>query len=377
MPLTGGMPSTIPGPRQLRSILVARRYAGSPTSAPRRPAIRCQSQTARARTRVPSSWPTTRHGTVFQERRAHTQSGVVTGRPMDLLRARDGTDRRDGRVAHATLGRIAGAADTPERTGEFSGAARFAYAALCGARGGLVRTVAVGPRRGEQGHTPRDRGPRAIHVRVGQPGRPSRGRDRGKPHGQPVARAVARSARRGSRCAALPRANRTGPGATLRRDVAVLSVALRPWDRRRALAWRVQNEQAFEVRKGADGVLSEPPAVSPDGSRVAVVVRQQGKRHLAIMSADGTNSRTLAASIEIQAWRGKAPPTGRPTAPGSSPAAATGRVPGLFKIPVDGGAPVRLVTGEARNPVWSPNGDLIVYAARRSPEPEAGTRSVA
>ena len=64
--------------------------------------------------------------------------------------------------------------------------------------------------------------------------------------------------------------------------------------------WRVQNGQAFEVRKGADGVLSEPPAVSPDGSRVAVVVRQQGKRHLAVMSADGTNSRTLATSIDIQ-----------------------------------------------------------------------------
>ena len=54
------------------------------------------------------------------------------------------------------------------------------------------------------------------------------------------------------------------------------------------------------MRKGADGVLSEPPAVSPDGNRVAVVVRQQGKRRLAIMSADGTNSRTLAPSIDIQ-----------------------------------------------------------------------------
>jgi Tol biopolymer transport system component len=34
----------------------------------------------------------------------------------------------------------------------------------------------------------------------------------------------------------------------------------------------------------------------------------------------------------------------------------------LFKIPVDGGAPVRLVAGVARNPVWSPDGELIVYA---------------
>src|SRR5262249_50714446 len=36
--------------------------------------------------------------------------------------------------------------------------------------------------------------------------------------------------------------------------------------------------------------------------------------------------------------------------------------PGLFKIPVAGGAPVRLVSGPAADPVWSPSGDLIVYA---------------
>ena len=89
--------------------------------------------------------------------------------------------------------------------------------------------------------------------------------------------------------------------------------------------WRVQNDQAFEVRKGADGVLSEPPAPSPDGNRVAVVVRQQGKRRLAIMSADGTNSRTLAPSLDIQGVGGKAPPIGRPTACGSPQAAATRR----------------------------------------------------
>ena len=69
--------------------------------------------------------------------------------------------------------------------------------------------------------------------------------------------------------------------------------------------WRVQDGQASEVWKGADGALSEPPAVSPDGSRVAVVVRQEGKRHLAIMSADGTSSRTLAPSIDIQGAAGQ------------------------------------------------------------------------
>ena len=40
---------------------------------------------------------------------------------------------------------------------------------------------------------------------------------------------------------------------------------------------------------------------------------------------------------------------------------------GLFKIPVDGGEPVRLVPGEAYNPVWSPKDDLIVYAITLRP----------
>jgi hypothetical protein len=75
--------------------------------------------------------------------------------------------------------------------------------------------------------------------------------------------------------------------------------------------WRSQDGQAFEVRKGADDVLSEPAAVSPDGSHVAVVVRQQGKRRLAIMSADGTNSRTLAASIDVQGAAGPGSPASK------------------------------------------------------------------
>ena len=74
----------------------------------------------------------------FSGRRAYAQSGVVTGRPMDLLRARDGTDRQDGRVAHETVRRIAGAAHTPARRREFSGAARSAHAALRGACRRLV-----------------------------------------------------------------------------------------------------------------------------------------------------------------------------------------------------------------------------------------------
>jgi Tol biopolymer transport system component len=127
--------------------------------------------------------------------------------------------------------------------------------------------------------------------------------------------------------------------------------------------WRVHNGEAFEVTKGADNVLSEPPVVSPDGSRVAIVVRQPGKRQLAIMSADGTNSRTLAPSIEIHGVVGQGAADWSPDGSWIVAAGSDGTSPGLFKIPVDGGAPVRLVEGWAYNPVCSPNGEMIVYAA--------------
>jgi Tol biopolymer transport system component len=126
--------------------------------------------------------------------------------------------------------------------------------------------------------------------------------------------------------------------------------------------WRSQNGQEFEVTKGADSVLSEPPAVSPDGSRVAVIVRLKGKRNLAVMSADGTNSRTLAASIEIQGWAGQGAADWSPDGTRIVAAGRDEHGPGLFTVPVDGGEPVRLVRGNAFSPVWSPNGDLIVYA---------------
>ena len=126
--------------------------------------------------------------------------------------------------------------------------------------------------------------------------------------------------------------------------------------------WRVQEGPAFEVRQGTDGVVSEPPAPSPDGGRVAVVVRQDGRRHIVTMLANGTNSQTLAPSIDVQGVVGQGTLDWSPDGVWIVTGGKDAQGPGLFKIPVDGGAPVRLVSGEARGPVWSPKGDVIVYA---------------
>jgi len=121
--------------------------------------------------------------------------------------------------------------------------------------------------------------------------------------------------------------------------------------------WRLRDGQATEVWKGADGALLETPAVSPDGGRVAIVLRRSGKRQLHVLSSDGAELQPIAEGIVAQGsscWS----PDGRWIVTGGSDAAG----PGLFKIPLEGGSPVRLVTGQALNPVWSPDGSLIVYA---------------
>ncbi len=121
--------------------------------------------------------------------------------------------------------------------------------------------------------------------------------------------------------------------------------------------WRLRDGQATEVWKGADGALLETPAVSPDGGRVAIVLRRSGKKQLHVLSSDGAELQPIGEGIVAQGsscWS----PDGKWIVTGGND--STG--PGLFKIPLEGGAPVRLVAGQALNPVWSPDGNLIVYA---------------
>ncbi len=128
--------------------------------------------------------------------------------------------------------------------------------------------------------------------------------------------------------------------------------------------WKVEHGQGSHVWRNVDAALSEPAAVSPAGNRLALVVRQNGKRTLWIMSNDGSNRRTLAESIDIQGAAGQGAvdwtPDGKWIVAGGRDAQGSA----LFKIPVDGGGTQRIVEGTALNPVVSPDGTLVVYAAR-------------
>jgi serine/threonine protein kinase len=121
--------------------------------------------------------------------------------------------------------------------------------------------------------------------------------------------------------------------------------------------WRFEGGKAVEVWRGAQGEVLQPPAISPDGRRIAIVIRSDGKRRLRLITADGAESNAVAQEIDIQGsaeWS----PDGNWIVTGGN----DGKGEGLFKIPTGGGAPVRLTSGVGRDPVWSPDGSLIVYS---------------
>jgi serine/threonine protein kinase/Tol biopolymer transport system component len=120
--------------------------------------------------------------------------------------------------------------------------------------------------------------------------------------------------------------------------------------------WRYEKGQVTEVWRGADGALFEPAAVSLDGRRVAVILRKQGKRTLDTVSADGGDVRPLAPAIDVTSAASWSPDGNWIVAGG-----VDDKGPGLFKIALDGRAVERVANGIVSNPVWSPDGSVIVY----------------
>jgi Tol biopolymer transport system component len=126
----------------------------------------------------------------------------------------------------------------------------------------------------------------------------------------------------------------------------------------RDAVWRHEDGRALEIWNGVEGVPTQPPAVSPDGRRVAVAFTFDGRPHLSVIAADGTGRQLLSEGFEPQGsvdWS----PDGKWIVTGGRDAQGEG----LFKIDVDERTRVRIVTGVAVNPVWSRDSRLIIYNA--------------
>jgi len=124
--------------------------------------------------------------------------------------------------------------------------------------------------------------------------------------------------------------------------------------------WKLEDSTETELWKGSDGAVFSAPAVSPDGSQICFVARNEGRGRLYLMAADGTGAHRIAESLEVRST-----PSWSPDGKWIAIAGREDKANPLFKVPVDGGAPVRLVDGVnsvISNPVWSPDGRVILYS---------------
>ncbi len=123
--------------------------------------------------------------------------------------------------------------------------------------------------------------------------------------------------------------------------------------------WSFKDGAATELWRGREGAVVAAPAISSDGTRICFVVRHGERRHLHVMAADGTGSRRIAESLDA-----REAPSWSPDGKWIAVVASEGKEQPVFKVPVDGRPPVRLVGGVNMGPVWSPDGKLILYSEK-------------
>jgi WD40 repeat protein len=121
--------------------------------------------------------------------------------------------------------------------------------------------------------------------------------------------------------------------------------------------WKFAAGRATELWRATDGAVTAAAAVSGDGRHVCFPVRRQERTTLYCTTSEGTNARPLAESLDIDG-----PASWSPDGKWIAVSADAGGGAQLYKVPIDGGPPVRLVNGVASNPVWSPDGSFILYS---------------
>jgi Tol biopolymer transport system component len=127
--------------------------------------------------------------------------------------------------------------------------------------------------------------------------------------------------------------------------------------------WKLQGGAATEVWSAPEARIIGGPVIARDGRRIAFSIRRNGQTMLYTVNVDGTDDRIVTRSLELQGA-----PAWAPDGQSITIAGVTKGVPRLFSVPVDGRSPARFVDEHSVDPVWSPDGDIVVFSG-----PDIGT----
>jgi WD40 repeat protein len=106
-----------------------------------------------------------------------------------------------------------------------------------------------------------------------------------------------------------------------------------------------------------------PPAVARDGQRIAFSTRRNRQTSLHVANVDGTGTRVVTSSLELQGA-----PVWAPDSQSITIASIVDGTPRLFNVPLDQGAPASLVSEHSTDAAWSHDGTILVYSG-----PDVGT----
>ena len=127
--------------------------------------------------------------------------------------------------------------------------------------------------------------------------------------------------------------------------------------------WRLQGDQASELWNAPETRIIGRPAISRDGRRITFSARRNRQTSLYVANADGTNARVISASLQLQGS-----PAWAPDGLSITVAAIVDGAPRLFSVLSTDGRRRAWSRGARSDPVWSPDGNLVVYSG-----PDIGT----
>jgi Tol biopolymer transport system component len=127
--------------------------------------------------------------------------------------------------------------------------------------------------------------------------------------------------------------------------------------------WKLANGASRELWSKTHSTIVGGPSIAPDGRQIAFAVADGERTSLFVMDSNGTQARAVTDSLAL---RGN--PVWAPDGQSIVSAVVQGGEPRLTKIPLDGGAPLVLVSEYSLDPTWSPDGQFLLYSG-----PDVGT----
>ncbi len=117
------------------------------------------------------------------------------------------------------------------------------------------------------------------------------------------------------------------------------------------------NGTTSELWSDAHGAIVGAPAISPDGQRIAFTVSDGTRTLLYVMDNDGRHARVVTDSLLL---RGN--PAWTPDGKAVVSAVVRDGEPRLATIYLNGSPPIELVSDYSIDPVWSPDGQFLLYS---------------